>query len=170
MHGLYYQATETVGPDDVNHFERADVLPIAFSLFHYTNMEVTSFMALTGEPPTWNDKWRDRVQMTVNDNGKERTVAEMVEQRIGDYDAFREYMQDVFDRSEIHLARIDPADLPTSLFRGPSQRRWPAPTAPAALDPRASRCWTVTNAGCTSTGCGTWGRSSTPEALLAWVA
>ncbi|MCB1017015.1 MAG: hypothetical protein KDB10_18145, partial [Acidimicrobiales bacterium] len=48
MHGLYYQAVSTMGPEHVNHFEREGVLPIAFSLFHYTNMEDTTFMVITG--------------------------------------------------------------------------------------------------------------------------
>ena len=48
MHSLYYQAVDTMDLDHVNHFEREGVLPIAFSLFHYTNMQDTSFMVITG--------------------------------------------------------------------------------------------------------------------------
>ena len=36
MHSLYYQAVATMDLDHVNHFEREGVVPIAFSLFHYT--------------------------------------------------------------------------------------------------------------------------------------
>ena len=39
MHSLYYQAVDTMELEHVNHFEREGVLPIAFSLFHYTNMQ-----------------------------------------------------------------------------------------------------------------------------------
>ena len=74
MHGLYYQAVGSMELEHVNHFEREGVLPIAFSLFHYTNMEDASFMMITGIPPVWNDDWQARVQMTVNDHGKHRTV------------------------------------------------------------------------------------------------
>src|SRR5947208_16012626 len=87
MHSLYYQAVDTMTVDHVNHFEREGVLPIAFSLFHYTNMEDACFMMITGEAPLWDDAWQARVQMTVDDHGKHRTVEEMVFQRIGDYDA-----------------------------------------------------------------------------------
>jgi hypothetical protein len=111
MHSLYYQAVSTMDLEHVNHFEREGVLPIAFCLFHYTNMQDASFMLLTGIPPIWNDDWQARVQMTVNDHGKHRTVDEMIHQRIGDYEAFKEYQRAVFDRTEAHLDALDPADL-----------------------------------------------------------
>ncbi len=49
--------------------------------------------------------------MAIDDHGKERTVAEMVHQRIGDYDAFCEYQRSVFARTEAWLATLDPAEL-----------------------------------------------------------
>ena len=66
---------------------------------------------MTGTPPIWNQEWQDRVQMSVNDHGKHRTVDEMVHQRIGDYEAFQEYMHAVFARTEAWLATLDPAEL-----------------------------------------------------------
>src|SRR3954452_25556014 len=90
MHSLYYQAVGSMDIDHVNHFEREGVLPIAFSLFHYTNMQDASFMMITGIPPIWNEEWQDRVGMTIDDHGKHLTVDEMIHQRIGDYQAFRE--------------------------------------------------------------------------------
>ncbi len=100
MHSLYYQAVDTMGLEHVNHFEREAVLPIAFSLFHYTNMEDASFLLITGIPPIWNAEWQARVGMAIDDHGKHRTVDEMVHQRIGDFDAFKEYQRAVFDRTE----------------------------------------------------------------------
>ncbi len=111
MHSLYYQAVATMTLDHVNHYERRGVLPISFSLFHYTNMEDASFMVLSGQPPIWNDAWQDRVCMAIPDHGKERTVEEMEHQRIGDYAAFASYQREVFDRTEAHLDAIDPAAL-----------------------------------------------------------
>ena len=111
MHSLYYQAVDTMELEHVNHFEREGVLPIAFSLFHYTNMEDSSFMMITGQMPIWDQSWQDKVQMTVNDHGKHRTVDEMVLQRIGDYDAFKAYQRAVFDRTEAWLAGLDPAEF-----------------------------------------------------------
>ena len=61
MHSLYYQAVDSMELEHVNYFEREGVLPIAFSLFHYTNMQDLTFMVLSGELPIWNDEWQERV-------------------------------------------------------------------------------------------------------------
>jgi hypothetical protein len=119
MHSLYYQAVSTMGPDDVNHFEREGVLPIAFSLFHYTNMEDANFMVLTRQAPIWDQAWQDRVKMAVDDHGKERKVGEMAHQRIGDYQAFQEYQRAVFERTEAYLGSMDPTDFTRLVIRRP---------------------------------------------------
>lgn len=62
------------------------MLPIAFSLFHYVNVHDGSFMMITGAPPIWNDEWKERPQLTIADHGNEKSVDEMVAQRIGDFD------------------------------------------------------------------------------------
>ena len=111
MHSLYHQAVSTMDIDHVNHFEREGVVPIAFCLFHITNMIDVSFMMMTGAPPIWNAEWQERVQMTFDDHGKHRTVDEMIHQRIGDYEAFQEYMRAVFTRTEEWLDQLDPAEL-----------------------------------------------------------
>mgnify|MGYP003341802312 FL=1 len=53
LHSLYHDAVESMDVEHVNHFEREGVLPIAFSLFHITNMIDASFMLITGTPPIW---------------------------------------------------------------------------------------------------------------------
>jgi len=111
MHSLYEDATSTMGPEHVNHFEREGVLPIAFSLFHYVNMQDTSAGLLCGQGLIWGEAWQAKVQMAIDDHGKERPVSDMIHQRIGDYDAFVEYMAAVFARTEAWLAELDPATL-----------------------------------------------------------
>ncbi|HSL59894.1 MAG TPA: hypothetical protein VK866_18765 [Acidimicrobiales bacterium] len=111
MHSLWYDAVATMDIDHVNHVDRDDVLPIAFSLFHYTNMQDATYMVLTGELPIWDAAWQSRVQMAIDDHGKERTQAEMCAQRVGDYDAMCEYQRTVFTRTEAWLAALDPAEL-----------------------------------------------------------
>ena len=111
MHSLYHQACDSMDLEHVNHFEREGVLPIAFSLFHIVNMIDASFMMMTGTMPIWNQEWQDRVEMSVNDHGKHRTVDEMVFQRIGNFEAFKEYMRAVFGRTEAWLETLDPAEL-----------------------------------------------------------
>ena len=111
MHSLYTQACSTMGPEHINHFERPGVLPIAFSLFHSVNIEDGAFLMLSGQLPIWSDEWSDRVQLTINDHGKELTVAEMEGQRIGNFEAFVEYMGLVHRRTEEYLDQLDSADL-----------------------------------------------------------
>ncbi len=111
MHSLYHQAVTTMTIDHVNHFEREGVVPIAFCLFHITNMWDASFMLMTGTPPIWNAEWQERVQMVIDDHGKHRTVGEMIHQRIGDYEAFQEYLKAVMARTEAWLEQLDPAAL-----------------------------------------------------------
>ena len=106
--------------------------------------------------------------MAINDHGKHRTVDEMIHQRIGDYDAFKEYQRTVFDRTEAHLADdrsrrphrvLDHAAVPAA-GREHLQRA-------CAQAPKASPCSTVSSAGFTSTACATWARSSSPAASSA---
>ncbi len=111
MHSLYEDAIATMDLGHVNHFEREGVLPIAFCLFHYTNMQDVSSSLLIGRPTVWGDDWQAKVQMAIDDHGKERTVDEMIHQRIGDYEAFGEYQRAVFGRTEAWLAELEPDDL-----------------------------------------------------------
>lgn len=131
MHSLYADALATMGPEHVNHFEREGVLPIAFSLFHYTNMHDVSFAVISGHPVLWDARWQARVQMAVDDHGKERTVAEMVHQRIGDYEAFGAYQRAVFERTEGWLDDLDAADLSRVLI--------PRPLPPVVADTFSAR-------------------------------
>jgi hypothetical protein len=64
-----------------------------------------------GEPMVWNDEWQDRVQMAIDDHGKERPVSDMIHQRIGDYEAFGEYQRAVFGRTEKWLADLEPDSI-----------------------------------------------------------
>ena len=147
MHSLYYQAVGTMGPEHVNHFEREGVLPIAFSLFHYTNMEDDCWAVIAGVTPVWNAEWQDRVQMTVNDHGKHRTVDEMIHQRIGDFEAFKEYQRTVFDRTEAWLAEVDPTDFTRVLIKRPfppkvASTYWARVAGPAGITVLdATECW-----------------------------
>jgi hypothetical protein len=131
MHSLYADALATMGPEHVNHFEREGVLAIAFSLFHYTNMHDVSFAVISGQPVLWDAGWQARVQMAVDDHGKERTVAEMVHQRIGDYEAFGAYQRAVFERTEAWLDDLDAADLSRVLI--------PRPLPPVVADTFSAR-------------------------------
>ena len=147
LHSLYYDAVATMDLEQVNHFEREGVLPIAFSLFHIVNMMDASFMLMTGTPPIWDDQWEAKVQPAIADHGKHRTVEEMVHQRIGDYAAFQEYMGLVFDRTEAWLEGLDPAELQRVVIGRPLppqvattySARVAGPEGVTLLD--AAECW-----------------------------
>lgn len=111
MFSLYEEATATMSIEQVNHHEREGILPIAFSLFHYINMQDASFMMLTGEAPFYNEEWTKRIQPAIADHGKHRTVQEMQFQQIGNYEAFIEYMNAVFARTEKWLAQLPAVEL-----------------------------------------------------------
>jgi hypothetical protein len=119
LHSLYRDALATMDLGHVNHFEREGVVPIAFSLFHIANMIDASFMLMIGTPPIWNEEWEARVRPAIADHGKHRSVEEMVHQRIGDYDAFQEYLHAVFDRVEEWLEGLDPGELTRVVIERP---------------------------------------------------
>jgi hypothetical protein len=147
MHSLYEDAVATMDLDQVNHFEREGVLPIAFSLFHVVNMFDASFLLMTGVAPIWDDGWERRVQPAIADHGKHRTVEEMIHQRIGDYQAFQEYMAAVFRRTEEWLATLDPDELARVVVQRPLppeladtySARVAGPDGVTLLD--AAECW-----------------------------
>ncbi len=119
MHSLWEQAVGTMGLAEVNHVEREGVLPIAFSLFHFVNIEDSSASGLGAGPVIFDDAWASRVALGVADHGKERTVSDMMAQRIGDYEAFVEYMTEVFAKTERWIGELDPARLADVVVRRP---------------------------------------------------
>lgn len=131
MHSLYADALATMTVDHVNHFEREGVLPIAFSLFHYTNMQDVSFAVISGEPVLWDAAWQARVRMAIDDHGKERPVSDMIHQRVGDYDAFGEYQRAVFGRTEAWLDDLDGSALGRVIV--------PRPLPPVVADTYSAR-------------------------------
>jgi hypothetical protein len=111
MHSLWEDAVATMDIDQVNHVEREPVLPIAFSLFHLVQLEDGSATMLGAGPMIFDDSWATRMDLSIADHGKHKSVDEMVGQRIGDYDAFKDYMRLVFDKTETWLAALEPAAL-----------------------------------------------------------
>jgi hypothetical protein len=111
MHSLWEDAVATMDLEQVNHVEREPVLPIAFSLFHFVQIEDGSATMLGAGPMVYDDTWAERMGLSIADHGKHRTVDEMLGQRIGDYGAFRDYQTRVFAKTEDWLAGLDPSSL-----------------------------------------------------------
>ena len=125
MHSLWYDAVATMDLDQVNHVEREPVLPIAFSLFHLAQIEDGSVTMLGGPPPIFDEAAAERMGLAIADHGKHKTVDEMMAQRIGDYDAFKEYLRLVFDKTESWLAGLESPSLTEIVV----QRPFPPPIA-----------------------------------------
>jgi hypothetical protein len=111
MHSLYEDACDTMNLDQVNHFEREGVLPIAFSLIHQLLIEDGTLPFAGGPAQLFNDEWAEKMGLEIWDHGKHKTVDEMVHQRIGNYEAFRELQTLVFAKTEAFLQEIEPASL-----------------------------------------------------------
>lgn len=119
VHSLYYDACDTMSVEQVNEVVHPRALPIAFSLVHQVLIE-DSTLAVTGGPAAQFDHtWATRVGLGVVDHGKERSVDEMMHQRINDFDAFRAFQRLVFDATEVFVAAINPSTFSDLLVKTP---------------------------------------------------
>lgn len=109
MHSLYYEACATMDVEQVNRVVVPGVLPIAFSLVHQLLIEDGSVVFLGGRVPQLSESWATRMGLAINDPGKEKTVEEMMSQRIGDFEAFLEFQRLVYCATEEFVISIDPA-------------------------------------------------------------
>jgi hypothetical protein len=125
-HSLYDDACASMDLEQVNRVVADGVLPIAFSLVHQVLIEDGSVVFVGGPPPQMSASWAKRMGLAINDPGKEKSVDEMMNQRIGDYDAFLEFQGLVFRASEQFVTEIDPStfsDVIVAYPYGPSIAR-----------------------------------------------
>jgi hypothetical protein len=109
VHSLYYEACATMDLEQVNQVVLPGVLPIAFSLVHQVLIEDGSVVFVGGPMPQMSESWATRMGLAINDPGKEKSIAEMMNQRIGDYDAFQEFQRLVYGATEQFVEAIDPS-------------------------------------------------------------
>ena len=107
LHSLWRDAIATMDVEHVNHVERGGVLPIAFSLFHFVHIEDFSASLLGAGPMVFDAACGHRMRLAIADDGKHRTVEEMMAQRIGNYPAFVDYLEQVFAKTERWLGALD---------------------------------------------------------------
>jgi hypothetical protein len=119
VHSLYYDACATMDADQVNRVVLPGVLPIAFSLVHQVLIEDGSLVFIGGPTPLMSEDWATRMGLAINDPGKEKSVQEMMHQRIGDYEAFLELQRLVFSATEQFVATIEPATFSDVLVAYP---------------------------------------------------
>ena len=61
MHSLWEEAVATMDVEQVNYVERAPLLPIAFSLFHFVQIEDGAATMLGAGEMVFNESWADRL-------------------------------------------------------------------------------------------------------------
>lgn len=106
VHSMYQDACETMSLEQVNTLSHPLGLPIAFCLAHQLLIEDFSLAMAGGPTLHYNSEWRDRIEFTIDDDGKSRTIEEMRHQRIGNYDAFRELQSIVFQSTEEYVFQL----------------------------------------------------------------
>lgn len=118
MNILWQRAVSDMTIDQVNHFERDGVLPIAFSLSHYMRGQDQSISRIFLNGETLWDKggWAPRIGVNVDELGREQTVAEMQNLRFADFDAWRAYQSAVIEQTEAVLQSLTPERLAEVVF------------------------------------------------------
>jgi hypothetical protein len=111
VHSLYYDACATMDVEQVNRVVLADVLPIAFSLVHQVLIEDGAIVFLGGPVPQMSETWATGMGLAINDPGKEKSVEEMMHQRIEHYEAFLEFQGLVFRATEAFVDSIEPSSF-----------------------------------------------------------
>lgn len=106
MHSLWQTALQDMTLDQVNHHERAGVLPITFSLFHYVQGEDRSVSErLLGAEPLWTSGgWAEATGIAAESLRRGTPIADAEQVRLSDLDAWSGYQTQVFTRTEAALA------------------------------------------------------------------
>jgi hypothetical protein len=113
MNILWERAVSDMTLEQVNHHERAGVLPIAFSLSHFMRAQDQSISGVFyGESPLWiREEWASQIGVSVDAFGREESVAEMELLRFGDFDAYKAFQAKVISRTTAALEKIDETSL-----------------------------------------------------------
>lgn len=108
VHALWQQGVADLTLDQVNHFERAGVLPIAFTLMHFVVGEDRNVARYLGaDALLWDQQgWAKRIGLVGDPPMRGTPMADAERIRLGNIDAWREYQTAVFARTERALATL----------------------------------------------------------------
>ncbi len=123
VHALWQEGVSDLTLAQVNHFERAGVLPIAFTLMHLVVGEDRNAARYLGaDALLWEQQcWAGRVGFAGDPPMRGTPMADAERIRLGDVDAWRKYQTVVFARTERALAT-----LPLGRFAEKAMDRPPA--------------------------------------------
>ncbi len=101
MNTLWERAVSDLTIEQMNHHERAGVLPMAFSFSHYVRAQDQSISGpFLRQPTVWvGGGWAAKVGVNVDALGREESVAEMEHLRFGDLEAWKAYQAEVIGRT-----------------------------------------------------------------------
>jgi hypothetical protein len=108
LHNLWQRGLNDLTLDQINHHERAGVVPLAFSFLHLVTTE-DRFISerMFGEPNCWESgDWAERIggNLPVVRRGSALDVAETVS--FADLGPWKEYQTLVFERTEAAFADV----------------------------------------------------------------
>ncbi|HEY6202825.1 MAG TPA: hypothetical protein VI056_07255 [Candidatus Limnocylindria bacterium] len=108
VHELWQEGVADLTVDQVNHFERSGVLPIAFTLMHYVVGEDRNVARHLGaDALLWDQQgWAKRVGLVGEPPMRGTPMADAERIRLGDIHAWRAYQTAVFARTESALAAL----------------------------------------------------------------
>ena len=110
---LYERCVTDMTLEQVNHQERAGVLPIAFSLCHFIRAQDQSISGpFLQQPALWEGGgWAEKIGVTVDKFGREETVEEMEQIRFADFEAFKSFQAAVLAQTDEALRSISEESL-----------------------------------------------------------
>jgi hypothetical protein len=108
VHALWQQGVSDLTVEQVNHFERTGVLPIAFTLMHFVVGEDRNVARyLGGRALLWDaEGWSRRVGLVGQPPMRGTPMADAEQVRLSDVDAWRAYQTAVFTRTDRALATL----------------------------------------------------------------
>lgn len=108
VHSLWELGVSDLTLAQVNHYERAGVLPIAFSLMHFVVGEDRNAARFLGTGAMlWDEEgWAKRVGLVGDPPMRGTPMAEAERIRLGDMNAWRTYQSAVFARTEKALRSL----------------------------------------------------------------
>ncbi len=118
LHMLWDRGTADLTLEQVNHVERAGVLPIAFTLVHFVRGEDAHAVQLLDTEGLLWDEHVARLRYDGVIPGRGTPIAEAERVRIGDLDAWRLYQRAVFSRVEEGLERVTDERLALPMLGG----------------------------------------------------
>jgi hypothetical protein len=108
MNTLWERAVSDLTLEQINHHERAGVLPMAFSFSHFMrNQDQVISGPLLGEMPLWErEGWAAKIGVSVDKFGRVETVGEMEQLTFADLDAWKEFQAKVIARTASAMERL----------------------------------------------------------------